>query len=377
MHKPKILIFIDWFTPAYKAGGPIKSVSNIVNSLSDVFDFYIITSDRDINDEKPFKNILLNQWVSKKKYTIAYLTEDKRNQFISEVLTEIKFSKFYFNSLFSKEYTLKPIKKINQLKQKSKIILAPRGMLGKGALKIKKLKKKAFLKTTKTLGFFKEITWHTTDSDETEDVKINYGNNVTIFSSPNISILNFDKKEVLKKNKQLKLLFFSRITSKKNLLYALKLLKNANKENLTLDIYGTLEDQDYWLECENYINSHKLSAVYCGELEPKEINSVLSNYHFLLFPTLHENYGHVIVEALTAGCGLIISTNTPWRELKHANVGYDINLKNQNEFDQAIDKLYLLNQEEYNKIRNNCYEYINNEILKQNAVQLTKNMFLQ
>ena len=53
----KILIFIDWFTPGFKAGGPIKSVSNIVNSLFNEFDFYIITSDRDINETEPYQNI--------------------------------------------------------------------------------------------------------------------------------------------------------------------------------------------------------------------------------------------------------------------------------------------------------------------------------
>ncbi len=39
MMKPKVLIFIDWFTPGYKAGGPTTSNVNIVNHLSDDFDF--------------------------------------------------------------------------------------------------------------------------------------------------------------------------------------------------------------------------------------------------------------------------------------------------------------------------------------------------
>ena len=35
----KILVFIDWFTPAYKAGGPIVSVSKIIENLSFKFKF--------------------------------------------------------------------------------------------------------------------------------------------------------------------------------------------------------------------------------------------------------------------------------------------------------------------------------------------------
>ena len=47
----KILIFIDWFTPAVKAGGPISSVENMVNFLAEAFEFYIITGAKDLNSE--------------------------------------------------------------------------------------------------------------------------------------------------------------------------------------------------------------------------------------------------------------------------------------------------------------------------------------
>ena len=41
--KKKVLIFIDWFLPGIKAGGPINSVSAIVNQLSTEFNFYVLT----------------------------------------------------------------------------------------------------------------------------------------------------------------------------------------------------------------------------------------------------------------------------------------------------------------------------------------------
>ena len=48
MKKKKILIFIDWFLPGYKAGGPIQSISNFVNHFGTVFDISIITSNKDL-----------------------------------------------------------------------------------------------------------------------------------------------------------------------------------------------------------------------------------------------------------------------------------------------------------------------------------------
>ena len=52
--KIRILIFIDWFLPAYKAGGPIRSIANLVDNLHADFDFYIVTGDRDLGDKNPF-----------------------------------------------------------------------------------------------------------------------------------------------------------------------------------------------------------------------------------------------------------------------------------------------------------------------------------
>lgn len=53
----KVLIFIDWFAPGYKAGGPITSNVNIVEHLSDKLDFYVITSSFDYHATAPYKNI--------------------------------------------------------------------------------------------------------------------------------------------------------------------------------------------------------------------------------------------------------------------------------------------------------------------------------
>lgn len=375
--KPNILIFIDWFTPGFKAGGPIKSVSNIVRSLHTDFNFYIITSDRDIDETQPYPNEKLNEWVSKEQYQIAYLSENKRKEFISSTLKNKAFDAYYFNSLYSKPYTLEPFQLVKKITNKPNVIIAPRGMLGKGALKIKPLKKKAFLTFTKTTGFFKNITWHATDEEEIEDIKLAFGKKAKIYSTPNISIIDIKETNISKKEHELKLVFFSRISPKKNLFYALDILSRFNDKNISLDIYGSIEDESYWKKCKNFINKNNIRAYHKSILNPSEVQKTLNNYHFLFFPTIHENYGHVIVEALTAGCGLIISSNTPWRDLNRINVGWDIDLKNNQGFFNAIEKCYEMNQKEYNLYRNNSYEFILNETKKQNAIELTKKMFLQ
>ena len=42
MNKKKLLVFTDWYLPAYKAGGPVRSIANIVAHLKDEIDSLII-----------------------------------------------------------------------------------------------------------------------------------------------------------------------------------------------------------------------------------------------------------------------------------------------------------------------------------------------
>ena len=55
----RLLLLSDWFDPAYKAGGPIRSAVNFVKQMKDDYEIFILTSDRDLNDMKPLIQSLL------------------------------------------------------------------------------------------------------------------------------------------------------------------------------------------------------------------------------------------------------------------------------------------------------------------------------
>ena len=48
MPRPIILSFAGHYLPGYKAGGPIRSIANMVDQLGDEFDFRIVAGDRDL-----------------------------------------------------------------------------------------------------------------------------------------------------------------------------------------------------------------------------------------------------------------------------------------------------------------------------------------
>jgi glycosyltransferase involved in cell wall biosynthesis len=118
-----------------------------------------------------------------------------------------------------------------------------------------------------------------------------------------------------------------------------------------LDIYGTKEDPVYWNECCALMEAlpANASASYCGELAPPEVLDTLARYDLFLFPTLGENFGHVILEALLAGCPILISDQSPWRRLEGRFAGLDLPLDRTQEFSKTIDRFVAMDAPEFSR----------------------------
>ena len=73
MVKKRILVFSAYYIPGYKGGGPIRSLENIFNQLSEGVDFYLVTLNRDLGDNKPYKGINTNTWTTVGKVSVFYI----------------------------------------------------------------------------------------------------------------------------------------------------------------------------------------------------------------------------------------------------------------------------------------------------------------
>jgi 5'-3' exonuclease len=61
--RPQVLVFIDWYRPFFKAGGPVRSLVNLVEHLQNEVDFHIVTGDRDSYQlvDDPHVKVLYNR----------------------------------------------------------------------------------------------------------------------------------------------------------------------------------------------------------------------------------------------------------------------------------------------------------------------------
>lgn len=380
MIKINIIIFLDWFIPAFKAGGPIKSISNLINALCNEINFYVITGDRDVGENTAFKNIVLNKWYVKPNYRVIYLSPDKQNlNNYKNLIKKINPHAVYINGLFSLNFSIKPLIATKQINVKT--IIAPRGMLGQGALSIKPLKKLLFIKAAKLFGLYESVIWHATDLTEQNEILSNIYIKAKIKVIPNIPVLsssttNFNKH---KEPENLKLIYLSRISIKKNLLFLLEILyEEKNLKNITLDIYGPIEDEAYFEKCQSLmlqINSKTENKVkYKQSLQWNEIQDYLPKYHFFVLPTLHENFGHAIFESLSLGVPVIISQKTPWKNLFQQNIGWDIPLIKK-QWSEVLNIALKMNETTYKNFSESCINFAYNWIKKQNFKEQYLDLF--
>jgi len=95
--KKTILVFIGYYLPGYKSGGPVRTISNMLDLLGNDFNFLIITRDRDQLDNKPYENIKVNEWNDAPNCQIFYANK-KVN--LRNVINAVEFNQYYLNSLF-------------------------------------------------------------------------------------------------------------------------------------------------------------------------------------------------------------------------------------------------------------------------------------
>ena len=87
--KPIILIFTAFYLPGYRGGGPIQTIANMVDCLSDDFDFRIVTSDRDLGDSNSYPNVVVDDWNSVGKAMVFYISSNY-SSFLNILLCELQ-----------------------------------------------------------------------------------------------------------------------------------------------------------------------------------------------------------------------------------------------------------------------------------------------
>lgn len=346
--KRRILVSIDWFAPGYKAGGPIRSCVNFAFAMRDKFDIYVITGDRDFGESEAYPHVKTGVWISyAENIQVKYCDPSQMSvNFWRRELSVLSPEFVYLNNLFSINFSFLPLAAKSSLPASTRWIMAPRGMLHKGAIQYKSFKKYLYVWALKQLRLSKNLSFHATDEQEKEDIKRHFGKHAKVNTVSNFPYSHIKEWKTRKKESgKLAAIFFSRISPKKNLDYLLKLLEDFPYE-MDLDILGPIEDSAYWRYCQKIIAqlpSH-IQVSYLGVFPHHEVMDKLGDYHLFTLPTHGENFGHAIFEAIASACPVLISDQTPWKNLEQEKAGWDIPLDHIDQYRKVLTEMAEMDQ---------------------------------
>lgn len=348
------MIFTDWYLPGFEAGGPIVSVANLVKALRCTHRIAIVCRDRDYLAAAPYPDIEADTWLEQDGVWLHYLSPGcMKYGHVADLLREAEPRTVYVNGMFSRVFSIYPL--LSTRRFATRIVVSPRGMLAPGAMGLKWAKKKSFIALAKALGLYQKVVFHATHAHEAGHVARTIGNKVTTVVLPNLPSIpekaqsgHLSEKE--KGTNAVEILTVARVAPEKNLHFAMECLAAIHAGTAVHWRHiGPVYDEAYRDQCKAIALPPHVKVSWMGALPPAEIAVWYERSHLFFLPTLGENYGHAIAEALLHGVPVLVSDQTPWRNLADDGLGADLPLGDCGPFLTYICQIAAMDKPAYHR----------------------------
>ncbi|WP_341720193.1 glycosyltransferase [Micromonospora sp. FIMYZ51] len=318
----RVLATCGFFAPGFRAGGPIRSVMSMLDTLAPDVRLALVTSDRDFGCRQPYPG-LSGRWRTWSRCRVFYLNRRSLPQWFRLWRAQRAagpYDLLYLNSAWDPVFSILPVlATVLGLVSAQRILIAPRGEFSAGALGIRGRKKRLFLAVWRRVLRRRDVLWHATNHSEAASIRALIPDAEIVLRANDTLLPAEPLPPVDHGDSRLRLVFISRISPMKNLDLALRSMASVTRP-LIFDIYGPVDDRSHWKECQRLIGNlpATVTVSYHGPLDPAEVPTTFARYDAFVLPTRGENFGHVIAESLSASCPVVCSAQTPWTDvLRH------------------------------------------------------------
>jgi len=372
----KILITIDWFLPGTNSGGPVRSYANLIEHLNEGFEFLIVTRNSDFGSSEAYTGIIPNQWTRFNAYTqVFYCSPDFLTRSnLKTLFQETTYDVAYTNGIYSWYFSILPLLLIKN----KEVIVSARGMLNPQAFSVKRFKKQSFIKMANFFGLYKNVRFHATNAEEANFIERLIKAHKGISVAPNLPRkLDTTTKTQVVKQLPTRFVNLARVSVEKGTLTMIKAFNHITAPAV-LDVYGPIYDDAYWTKCQFEIENlpAHIEVNYKGIIQSEDVPAILSQYDFFVLLSEGENFGHAILEALSVGLPVLISDQTPWRHLTEAQVGWDLNLKNEDALSGAFQTAVQMGDLDYKIWSEAAFVYAKTFIENPTVLEQNKALFL-
>ena len=380
--KPCVLVLSSAYLPGYLAGGPVRSIANLIHRFGQDFTWKVITRDRDFKSQASYGDVPIDRWCRVGSADVYYASPEALGAGrMLRLIRDTPHDLLYLNSFFDPRFSALPMlaRKFGVL-QRRPVLIAPRGEFSEGAYALKRWKKAPFVQIMSMFGVHTDADWHASTELEASDIRRVIG-----ASDAQVHVAsNLAASEVLdgveakcSRGSELRVCFLSRISPKKNLDFALRVLAQV-RQPVSFTVYGPKEDGQHWAECEQLVRAlpAHIRFDYAGAIPHERVREELAKHDLFFLPTRGENYGHVLVEAWSAGLPVLTGDQTPWRELEAKGVGWDLSLDSEARFVATIDQVACWTEEAHQRSQVQCRSFIREHLQGEDDVSNNRRMFL-
>lgn len=311
----RVAILAPTFPPAFRGGGPARTLEALVAAAPQGYDVSILCPDRDLGSDQRL-DVGRNRWDERAGSSVFYASVDRPVQLarLYGELRRLRPEVVYLNSIFNLKLSIVPLLLCAlRVVGARRVLIAPRGELDPGALEIRGRKKRLMLGAYRLLRLHKMVTWHASTPIELAHIEGIFGPAIESVVRENETSLPEEPSTPGPSSSALRAVFVSRLAPKKGLAKALEALRSVPHE-VAFDVYGPEEDTAYVAECRDLLRSIPpwIDVSFHGAVPPEGVRDVFAAHDLFIFPTAGENFGHVIAESLSASCPVMTTSATPW-----------------------------------------------------------------
>lgn len=315
----RVLVFAPMYPPAYRGGGPIRSIHVMVRNASDDIAVSLVASDRDLGTHERLP-VNSNVWTRRDNADVFYVSAGSVRRFV-RALFEVRRRRpdlIHLNSVMNAWASIAPLMlwKVGFFRR-TLLLMSPRGEFGAAALTKSALRKRVYMRVFRLLRLHRDVIWHSTAPHETRSIIAMLGDDIRILERGNDTSLALRARHIHPPASQtLQAVFLGRLVEHKGVHIALEALAGVSS-SIDFHVYGASEQQDYADRCESLalaLPDH-IRVYFHGSVPPEDVVDVLAAHDVMLMPTAGENFGHVIAEALSASCVVVTTPETPWTQI--------------------------------------------------------------
>lgn len=205
------------------------------------------------------------------------------------------------------------------------LVISPHGMLGPGALQFSRWKKRLFWYLFQRSAAAGCACWHATSEKELEDIR-SFGLKAPVAVIPNgiDDMLPAGSPLPDRDTEARTLLFLGRLHPKKGVDSLLRVWSGLSTEfpDWRLEIAGPLNNS-YAAAYENLVREAAIPRVkFTGGIFGQKKLEAYQKAELFVLPTVDENFGMTVAEALVCGTPVVCSRGAPWPELETRGCGW-------------------------------------------------------